>query len=244
MKTTRHHHGFTLVEILVALSILTIVLGVAYATYAASTKSVSRCRAHISAGREARALLGRMVREVRCTYMRAPETVETGGATEILREQRHPDFLGQDDSGNEEILQFLTPAGIGGPDAPTAGLNWVAYRFDEPSGTLYRREASIVEAPESLADEKDWWPVAQDVQSVELRYFDGNDWRDAWDSNERGELPRAVRIVIVLETANAIRFTFSDTAWVTCRKGDSPSTRAQSVTRYPKDDIRAYVSKK
>ena len=243
MKAIRQRHAFTLVEILVAISILTLILGVAYGTYAASTGSVSRCRAHIDAGREARAVLGRMTREIRCSYMRPAESVETPDGAEVLWEKRHPDFLGDDVSRKETFLEFLCSAGIGGPDAPTAGLAWVAYRFDEPGGILYRREASVVEDPESLADDEDWWPVAQEVQSVQAAFFDGKDWRDAWDSTERRELPRAVRFVIVLETADGIRLTFSDTAWAPCRRGDRARPRTQSVTRNERDNLRANVSK-
>jgi hypothetical protein len=40
--------------------------------------------------------------------------------------------------------------------------------------------------------------LADEVRAVQFRYFDGGDWRDAWDSDAAGRLPRAVEVVLLL----------------------------------------------
>lgn len=49
------------------------------------------------------------------------------------------------------------------------------------------------ETEEEVQEER----LARDVQSLELSYYDGENWQDAWDSTTKGnELPKALRILI------------------------------------------------
>lgn len=45
--------------------------------------------------------------------------------------------------------------------------------------------------------------IAEEVNLLEFRYFDGTDWLDAWDSRTSGTLPRAIEVTIGFESAVA-----------------------------------------
>ena len=63
---------------------------------------------------------------------------------------------------------------------------------------LLRREATIIER--DALDDARATVFLEDVASLELQFFDGRDWRDTWDSEDREtpRLPRAVRIDLAL----------------------------------------------
>lgn len=239
MKTNRDDHGFTLIEILVAVAIIAAIGGITYATYAAATQSVSRCRAKIALEQEARAVLRRMAREMRCCYVLPsnPAQDQDRGAMESSREEEHPDFLGRGNSPGGELLQLLTAGGITRPDESSAGLSIVAYRFDESDQALFRRQARPVDAGDLFSDDENWWLVARDVRAVELKYFDGTTWREEWDSRDKGELPRAVSVEIAFETEGAARATFTNTILIACRIADANRSRARTAAGNEKDSI-------
>jgi hypothetical protein len=44
--------------------------------------------------------------------------------------------------------------------------------------------------------------VAEEVQTIRFRYFDGSQWLDQWDSVAMRRLPRAIEIIIGFDTAS------------------------------------------
>ncbi len=214
MKTALRDSGFTLIEILVALAMILIILGIAYAAYAGATESVSRCRVRTAVEQEARAVLQRMAREIRCCYLWPPPVTADRGAARTTHEDARPAFLGKGRFDRAEMLQFVTAGGILKPDQPNAGLSVVAYRFEESRHALLRAQAGFMETGDPFADDDRWWLVARDIQKVGLRFFDGENWHGEWDSDDKGELPRAVSIELTLGIDSAEPATYSYTAWI------------------------------
>ena len=225
MKERQETGGFTLLEILVALSIMLIILGISFATYAAATQSISRCNARMALEQEARTVLRRMAREIRSSYI-SPSLPASGRSsirdstlTGILEEEPASSFNGENDLRDEELFRLVTAGGIPKPDAIIPGLSVVAYRFDESSGTLFRLQARIVDSPEVFDDEDSWLVCARNVKAVALKYFDGEEWYEDWDSDHNGRLPLAVSIGITLETEDGPPVTFVTAARIVCQKG-------------------------
>lgn len=97
------------------------------------------------------------------------------------------------------------PANRGGADllADDADDFFAAFGPSHPPvlGTapqrLLRREATMIER--HALDDARATVFLEDVASLELRFFDGRDWRDEWDSEEaNSRLPRAVSIDLAL----------------------------------------------
>ena len=218
METRRNDSSFTLIEILVALSMILIILGVVYGSYTATMQSLSRCRAKIGLEQEARTLLSRMAQEIRCGYPSAvrreprPPSTHSRPATKILREADRPHFLGERASPRGDLLQLLTAGGITRPDEALAGLSLVAYRFDESRRTLLRRQVRLVDLPDIAANDDNWLPAARRVRAVVLKYFDGKEWREEWNSNDTRRLPEAVSIQITMDDERAAGPVFATVA--------------------------------
>lgn len=121
-----------------------------------------------------------------------------------------PYFLGKDGYNGEKPADgvgFITTSTLPlRPDELAGDLAEVSYNLvaDEQGRTvLFRREQVPVQAPfdEGGADAE----VSDKVTSLSLRYYDGAEWQDTWDSTDTlhehmtGKIPQAVEIELVME---------------------------------------------
>ena len=194
MTRARRNAAFTLFEVLVTLSLVAIVLGIAYGSYAASVKSVSRCRARASLAGDARAVLRQMAREIRCAWMPARDGPKRPIAAFV---------------GESSALTFATAAGGWGLDAPSAGISVVGYRCDR--GTLFRSQCSVADAAGQLDA---WQPMVGGARKLEMEFFDGTSWQREWNSEDCMALPAAVRIGITLAGRDSESAALATAAWI------------------------------
>lgn len=206
--------GFTLIEVLLAVSLL---LGVATAVYTSmatsfeTKKMVSQLndRHH-----EARQVIGRMAKELRQAFLRAElnQALREEGPTMVTR------FLGQDDE-----LYFQTTAHLrlqaGSRESDQCEVQYFLRRANRDTPfkdgqTLYRRESKrLDDDPEKGGSV---WPVLDGVKELKFEYWDdakeiGDDaWQADWDSNDNNTLPARIRITLVLaserENGKDVRF--------------------------------------
>ena len=205
MSRGRYTMGFTLLELVVAASMIAMLLVVAYGSYLAAAESVSRCTCRMTLQQRARALLLRMSREVRCCYVPVSEG-------EHPNDSRWPYGL----LGGRDRLRLATAAGTGMPDELSAGVCVVSYQLDESRGALLRKRSLLVDQDDG-AGEGNWPAIARDVRAMTCHYFDGDRWLDTWDAGRGAELPRAVRITITFEAQACGPMTFSTTARIARR---------------------------
>jgi len=99
--------------------------------------------------------------------------------------------------GIESIVYYVvTPDRLATAALATAG--------ETSAGGLVRRE--LVRPAVAYASESGDFeyrdtslsPLVSEVTGVEFRYHDGTDWLDAWDTDEMGELPKAIEIRLFL----------------------------------------------
>ena len=223
MRTVRTDPGFTLLEIIVALCITSIIAGVAYGTYAATTKSLAQCRARMAVEQEARTLLWRLAAEIRCAYIRPPNisdrgTVRGRDARYILSTEVTADFLGHEAAPDGELLRMLTFGGITAPRTAYPSLSTVAYRIDRSTHSLFRSQTAFLGTFPAPDNSDRWILVARGVRSIVLRYFDGKSWHGAWDSSKTGELPRAISVSVTFGTEWTKPMTFETSALLVSRQ--------------------------
>ncbi len=176
--------GFTLIEMLVAITVSALLLGTTYGV----VRSVSLSRDRLAAEGEgfhlARVIAERLARELRGAYYSShwPETRFMGGA---------------DDSG-ATFLQLATTAAT--PTASGGGLVRVRYRLVQENGA----SGMLMRDEHPLYDESPAEPprrrLAANIQSLELRFGEATDRQPAWDSLEQGGLPDLVEVNLTIET--------------------------------------------
>ena len=222
MKTRHQQSGFTLIEILVAAAIILSILSMIYGTYFTISKSTQATKAKLTLSQQALKVLPRIARQIRCSY--ADTVSDSAYTTKSVSEQKekktqnNPDFFsGYTDNPSEEILHLITTNRFDMPQNSPEGLFDVTYRFDKSKGQLYLSQKRFVGTIKNSAEKKLWQPIAKNVQSLELAFFDGRQWLNKWTFKDRKKLPNAVKIDITFRNQAGRIYGCSTVAYIYCR---------------------------
>jgi len=195
MRTARCSNAFTLLEIMVTLSIAVILFGLAYGSYAASLQSVSACRSKIRAADAADKLLRTIGRDLLGTCI--PPSMAAGQSDEA-----------EAFSAGGSTLSFATATARPNAGAPGAGISLVTYRFDAVRGELIRTCRT--------AGAEDAQVLGRGVHAAVFDCFDGSAWSKQWDWPRVKSIPAAVRVSVTdaagCTTGITVRTTCETTA--------------------------------
>ena len=216
--------GFTLIEIIIATAIVFTILSIAYATYFAASGSVERCQTEIDIACQARTLLEKMSRQIRCIY---PIPDDNPPAVEPKSHDRpwniqnnYPSSLEApaDKNKTHHIISLVTTAGIFNDKLLTHGPFKVAYKYDHDLRTLFYSQKKYIPIPQNnslsarqrfnpkLTDQltnENWFPVSKNISRIELLFYDDDKWLNHWSCREKSKLPKAVKIKLTLKNKNS-----------------------------------------
>lgn len=193
----RQTQGFTLVEILVAISILAIVLTSIYGVFSAVSRAGDRLDRDSADYHLARVVFDRLGRELHGAYYR-PEDETTR-------------LRGGLDAQGSPYLEFattaVTPASPTGTGVATVRYNLVPTPEEDAGGhTLMRGEFP---RKRQIATQEPYrmMRLAPALTALTFRFYRDGNWLDRWDSSTDG-LPQLVEINLVtgIETHRQNRF--------------------------------------
>jgi type II secretion system protein J len=229
--------GFTLLEILVALAVLSMIMSVIYGTYRAVTGSIVRLQPQVVLEQKGRFFVQRLSRQLRCCYGGQPakaiqSTQKRSDGREDVVKRRDVLFGGGEALGDNVLLAFVTSGMAQGRESNLGYLKRVSYRLDSSQSALLTCEDLYGQPLDT--DDQEWHVILEDVAGIEFEYFDGEEWRDKWSSAVSNGPPRAVRTKLVLESQDAQTLSFT---WVipvsrwTCERPKSDVEKAVTVYR-------------
>ena len=178
--------GFTLLELLISLTIFSLIIVAVYTALNIGAEATARGTARALDNQHARAALSLLTRQLKSAY---PLTLQDEGEPFVY-------FFG----GPQE-LSFISGDGR----AEVGGLSKITYFLREEDGQLglwVRASAPVL--PVDLLDDVEGGVVQESrllAQVDELRwgYFGQvetqDEWTDQWDGQEYGRLPKAIRCV-------------------------------------------------
>jgi len=175
--------GFTLIEVVVAVSIAAILLTTIYGVFAGVSDVQKRIEDDSAIYHRARVIFDRFGRELRGTYYReGSKTVFAGGR----------------DSGERPFLLLSTTA-VTPYGGSRGGIASVRYWVDddprkEGDLALFRNEWNAFEDE----PEREGGRLLGGIEEFQLRFFGFNGWKDDWEE-AIGSPPRAVEIKLVLK---------------------------------------------
>ncbi|MBW2305598.1 MAG: prepilin-type N-terminal cleavage/methylation domain-containing protein [Deltaproteobacteria bacterium] len=197
-----HRYGFTLLEILISIAILSVILSVIYGTFHSSVRTIRSVQASSDLYRTARLILDKMSEDIRGSYIPSP-----GNPSETMKFG----FIGEDHWDGEypaDTLNFTsTTHRLYESDRPQSIFSEIGYFLekDEETGLkkLMRRESFVVDQEINAGGAV--LEMGLRVQGLDLKYMDaeGSTW-DVWDSTDStaGEhsnsLPRIVEIYLLI----------------------------------------------
>lgn len=184
--------GFTLVEVMIALTVSAVLVSIVYGIIAGISVNKDRLERDGESFHQARTIFSHMGREIRSLHL-PPENIV---------------FRGGRDPGGYYFLELVTAAVS--PVLPrSTGISQVRYemRPDSRNGTaapmLVRSEKTLLPGSEDGGMEH---RLARGVAKFSLRFFDGDNWRDEWDAAEQN-LPRLIELSLEIE-ADGVRLPF------------------------------------
>jgi len=227
--------GFTLVEILVAMTIIVTIVSMVYGSYFATARSTDVYKVRMTLSGQTRKVLRQMAQQIRCSYLgKTQERSDSAGA--ISRGEREITekpiiyFNCEPEAPDGEILHLVTTNGLFCQDGQADGLFNVAYKFDKDSGTLSLSQRRYVGTPEKLIEKRNWRPLLANVECVELDFFDGKQWLPEWNFiKQKRTLPYAVKIGITCKDENYRQCHYGTIAYVGCSGSRGRETLSETL---------------
>lgn len=177
--------GFTLVEVLISLSLLVIVLGSIYSTFFTVQRATERFEDVPLKYHETRTALDIIRREIESSFISIPDDPDRADR-EITFEIKDRDILGKDAS----------QISFSGFSLKKKGVNRVSYFIKEEDGSLV-----LLKSEKSSSESADEYKVEMisDIESFSVETLFNNTWVKTWHSSETGKLPEVVKVHIEIE---------------------------------------------
>lgn len=186
--------GFTLLELLVALAVFTVMAGFAYRGLNAVLDTRLRLAADTQRLREVALLFDRLEDDLGNATIRP---IRDAG------DQTAPPFVaGTEALGESDALMAFTRMGLAGQTGVLAGLQRFGYRLRGRTVELLTWPV-LDFGPRTLPTVT---PILGDVAGFELRYLDGSgNWQPRWrKSEQQADFPNAVEATLILASGERI----------------------------------------
>ncbi|MFH1037079.1 MAG: prepilin-type N-terminal cleavage/methylation domain-containing protein [PVC group bacterium] len=189
--------GFTVIEILIAVALGAVILATVYGAYHMVVKTTMNYSSVSDTYQTARIVLDTLAKEI-------------SGAYQPLFAKKGKMFLGVDEwyAGLEnDTLSMVTTTCIRGGEVETGHDTYeVSYYLGrgEDDGLLYMKMAPYFSLEEPFGEGEEV-VMAENVRSLDFKYFDGTEWVETWGGEEPSAgdeeapaLPYGVRITVSL----------------------------------------------
>ncbi len=186
--------GFTLLEVLVAIALASIVLIALYSSFFSVLRGQSDIDRTLERTREVSRFLETFSKEVQSSFFKDDNT-RTG-------------FVGEEEDKNGRPVSRITLSTFTYPafeaSRPAGDLLAVRYYVEDNDGklVLYKETWS------PYADEKTGVfkaEVIEDIEGFEILYYNGNDWAKAWDASLDKVLPDAVKATLSVRDKGEVK---------------------------------------
>lgn len=180
--------AFTLLEILVALSLMAVLAGGLFAALHIGFSARERAEASLAPVRTATVALELLRRDVESAP--PPTGILRGAFTGT-------DGLAEIGTAPADAVSFYAVSGDPESGAPIRKLEFLLASDGEGGLNLVRHTTSNLLAPETPEPVEE--TLCRHVKEFNLRYFDGSAWQDSWDSTLAGSvLPPAIEARLVI----------------------------------------------
>ncbi|HEY3150172.1 MAG TPA: type II secretion system protein GspJ [Candidatus Binatia bacterium] len=197
-RTSARAAGFTLIEVVLALTIFALIGGILYGAFSLGHNAVEKSQVNSTRNQKQRSIADLLGSYVRSTfpYRESP--------------QEQTAFF----EGDAESLTFVSAYSQGMGGRGMAKIQITKDEDDNGRGTVKLEETAPVRlSSESGGGGQTYSIVLQDnVKEFRLAYLDPQaeeeTWEDRWDGRERRVLPRAVRFTYQDERGKEVRWIF------------------------------------
>lgn len=192
---SKFKNGFTLLEILLALTLLGIVATALYGSYF----TVNRARERANEGIESRRELGNTLDMIR---RESASAIYRAGDKKLKLVVEDRDFFGKPSS----TLEFTTIMPPSIEVRKESGLSLIRYKMsaqdaklkDAPAILTREEYDFLLEKPQSLT-----YPQMERISAFLVECYDGSKWVKSWDTAINNRLPEMLRITVQVDENGA-----------------------------------------
>jgi general secretion pathway protein J len=194
----RKADGFTLIEVVLALSIFALLGAIVYGAFALSHGAVTK-----SQNASARSQTMRSTADLLGSYLRSAYPYRSSIQDQAIF------FEGESDS-----LSLISAYSHGMGGRGMAKVQIAAEPDDEAGAALHLEETTPVRvgAEDESAGQTYRLVLRQGIRNFRLAYLDGQaedeTWQERWDGGERRMLPRAIRMSFIDDSGGNVQWTF------------------------------------
>ena len=171
--------GFTLVEVMIALFILSIIFSILYSSFFPTRKVINNIEKRREEWKVLASGLHILSNDIRTISLSASNTISL--------------FKGNDTYTRQPMITFSAYTSF--QSDGMGRLRKVAYNIEEDldkRGTFILRRLLYKGSEEIIEDEA----LIDGLEKIEFSYFDGKDWKEKWDAKDSDNLPKGVKVSI------------------------------------------------
>jgi len=202
--------GFTLLEVLIATAIMSLIVTVIYTSFFTAGRNVEQAEAIRDGTDLARTLVAKISSDITDAYfnpnMNAPLVTTIFYGQTVLPDTALSDKVISDTglkNTRYDGLYLTSLTNWRKPDSQETDLWEVGYYFKQkPDGSgwiLMRREKRGLSNDFPALEGGVEYEMTDRVATLQFKYFDGSVWTDGWDSRISQKLPNAVEISLLLD---------------------------------------------
>jgi prepilin-type N-terminal cleavage/methylation domain-containing protein len=202
--------GFTLLEVLIATAIMSLIVTVIYTSFFTAGRNVEQAEAIRDGTDLARTLVAKISSDITDAYfnpnMNAPLVTTIFYGQTVLPDTALSDKVISDTelkNTRYDGLYLTSLTNWRKPDSQETDLWEVGYYFKQkPDGSgwiLMRREKRVLSNDFPALEGGVEYEMTDRVASLQFRYYDGSLWTNGWDSRVSQKLPIAVEISLLLD---------------------------------------------
>jgi type II secretion system protein J len=190
-RSSRGFNGFTLLEVLIAVTIMAGIVTVIYTSFSTTSRNVEQAEARRDQMDLARTLVSKLSNDITNAYYNPlmPTTIFYGKKSTTA----------QDDQRYDSI-SLTTLTNWRKPGSKESDLWEVGYRFDEQpdksARVMVRSEKRELSSDQPPLEGGTDFIITDRIRGFRLRYFNGLTWSDEWDSRTLQMLPKSVEIAL------------------------------------------------
>jgi len=198
-RNGRGANGFTLLEVLIAMGIMSVIVTVIYTSFSTASRNVEQAEARRDANDLAQTLVAKLVDDITNAYVNPG--MNSPVVTTIFYGKKVQPELGDDKKRYDE-LNLTTLTNWRTFDSKETDLWEVGYFFKQkPDGSgfvMLRREKRELSKDSPALEGGVEYEMTDRVEGLQLRYNNGSAWSDEWDSRKQGNMPKVVEIFLTL----------------------------------------------
>lgn len=198
------HHGFTLMEVLIAIAILAIVMAIVYGSFVQTRRVIDRAEGAVEELRGVRVAFNRMMLDLNMAFISPND-----------KDNEYTVFVGTDSDANgypDDSIDFTSYSNrIRNKDAKESDQMEVGYylkRDYEGNAVLMKREKKRLDKNPMYGGKS--YEITEDIVGLNFRYLEKGAWYDSWDSRAKSsdKLPEAVEITIIVKESDEVERSY------------------------------------